>query len=80
MIVVNEIVKAKRASVRRYLSPGPRSAAVAPLDHISQEDGHNHVALLIVTVITATAFGGRRTEKKKRDRGGGSRGERELPV
>lgn len=61
------IVKAKRASVRRYLNPGPRSAAVAPLDHISQEDGHNHVNSLIVAVITTTSFGGwRNIEKKKR--------------
>ena len=67
--------------MRRYLSPGPRSAAAAPLDHISQEDGHNHVTSLIVAVITATAFSGRRTqEKKKEERGEGIMGKRELPV
>lgn len=79
-IVINEIVKTKRASVRRYLSPGPRSAAAAPLDHISQEDGHNHVTSLIVAVITATAFSGRRTQRKRKRKGRRNHGQRELPV
>lgn len=66
--------------MRRYLSPGPRSAAAAPLDHISQEDGHNHVTLLIVAIITATAFSGRRTQRKRKRKGRRNHGQRELPV
>lgn len=62
---------------RRYLSPGPRSAAAAPLDHISQQDGHNHVTSLIVAVISVIAL--KRTKGKeggpaeKPGRGGGNK-------
>lgn len=64
---------------RRYLSPGPRSAAAAPLDHISQQDGHNRVTSLIVAFITVIALSNRvkGVNRQKPECEGGGRRDKE---